>query len=54
MQEDGSLQRITNWGSMTDEEKERTKRVLTKRNAARIEALKAAGITVNLQQGEGA
>uniref|UniRef100_A0A7S1DM31 Uncharacterized protein n=1 Tax=Hemiselmis andersenii TaxID=464988 RepID=A0A7S1DM31_HEMAN len=50
VQEDGSLQRITNWSSMTDAEKERTKRVLTKRNAQRLEALKAAGKNVESQQ----
>ena len=36
---DGSLSRITNWGSMTELEQEQTKRIIGKRNADRRKAL---------------
>lgn len=37
---DGTLSRIHNWAEMTDMEKERTLRVLAKRNRLRTEALR--------------
>ncbi|KAJ3413970.1 hypothetical protein HDV05_007259 [Chytridiales sp. JEL 0842] len=38
--EDGTMARITGWDKMTDIEKERTVRVLNKRNQARLKKLK--------------
>ncbi|EPS40468.1 hypothetical protein H072_5687 [Dactylellina haptotyla CBS 200.50] len=44
---DGTLSRIHNWGEMTPLERERTVRILGKRNKLRTEALEAAGVTPN-------
>jgi len=41
--EDGTLSRITNWAQMTVEERERTVRVLGKRNKLRLEQLMEGG-----------
>ncbi|KAJ3007252.1 hypothetical protein HKX48_009237, partial [Thoreauomyces humboldtii] len=38
---DGTLARITNWEKMSERERANTLRVLGKRNAARLERLKA-------------
>ncbi|RKO92854.1 hypothetical protein BDK51DRAFT_10955, partial [Blyttiomyces helicus] len=38
--ENGTLSRITNWDKMQPDEQARTVRVLTKRNAARLQKLK--------------
>ena len=40
MNQDGTLARIANWSEMTEIERERTLRILCKRNAQRIERLK--------------
>lgn len=40
---DGSLSRVANWDSMPEDERERTMRIVAKRNAKRLEALKAEG-----------
>lgn len=37
---DGTTARITNWQEMTDNEKETTMRIVTKRNRARLAAIK--------------
>ncbi|KAH8175678.1 hypothetical protein LIA77_04096 [Sarocladium implicatum] len=39
---DGTVSRVTNWGKMTEIEKETTLRVLGKRNKQRLAALKEA------------
>lgn len=47
---DGTLSRIANWDGMTEIEKKTTLRVLGKRNKQRLEALKAAGVAVGVDQ----
>ncbi|KAF3918497.1 hypothetical protein ABW21_db0205411 [Orbilia brochopaga] len=44
---DGTMSRIHNWAEMTPLERERTIKILGKRNQLRTEALQAAGITPN-------
>jgi hypothetical protein len=39
---DGSVSRIPNWGQLTDAEREKTFRLISKRNAARRKQLEAA------------
>jgi hypothetical protein len=39
--DDGSLSRITNWGKLTEREREVTQRRIAKRNAERLERLRA-------------
>lgn len=41
---DGTLARIGNWSAMTPQEKERTQRLISERNNARLAALKAAQV----------
>ncbi|KAK6539689.1 hypothetical protein TWF694_009893 [Orbilia ellipsospora] len=41
---DGTMSRIHNWAEMTPLERERTVRILGKRNKLRTEALEAAGV----------
>jgi hypothetical protein len=40
---DGTLERITNWHEMTEEEQSRTFRLIGQRNVVRIQALQKAG-----------
>jgi hypothetical protein len=49
---DGTLSRIHNWSSMTQEEQQRTLRVINKRNQARLQTLKQA--TDEQQKGDSA
>jgi len=42
---DGSISRIDNWSTMSEIERERTYRLIGKRNLQRIEQLKARGVT---------
>ena len=54
LQEDGQVQRITNWEKMTPEEKRNTERIITKRNRARLEKLRAInGVERDIAQGHG-
>ncbi|KAJ3027336.1 UNVERIFIED_CONTAM: hypothetical protein HDU68_003997 [Siphonaria sp. JEL0065] len=45
---DGSMQRITNWETLTEAEKKNTVRVVAKRNKARLEQLAKNEIAVDL------
>ena len=50
---DGTIGRIGNWHEMTPEEQERTKRVVAKRNKARIDKLNQQdGPSKNQEQSE--
>jgi predicted Fe-S protein YdhL (DUF1289 family) len=40
---DGTLARVANWESMAEDERERTIRIVAKRNAKRLEVLRAEG-----------
>lgn len=40
---DGTLARVANWESMAEDERERTMRIVAKRNAKRLEVLRAEG-----------
>jgi hypothetical protein len=42
---DGTLSRISNWDKMAEVEKTATRRIIGKRNLARLEALKKANQT---------
>jgi hypothetical protein len=44
----GTVARITNWQEMSDGERETTRRILAKRNAKRIAALKKEGKEIQL------
>ncbi|KAI9329158.1 hypothetical protein BDR26DRAFT_807966 [Obelidium mucronatum] len=46
---DGSMQRITNWDTLTEAERKNTMRVVAKRNKQRLEQLALAEVAVDPQ-----
>lgn len=47
---DGTLSRIHNWQTMNDAERERTKRLVNKRNQIRLQALRESSGSDNIQE----